>query len=126
VRRIVLPALLVALLAGCGGGGGSADYTLAKTGDCLRAQGVRLDSKLDFVASTATGGAVRAHLADNFVTIAFGQTQQDSEAIAAAYRRFRAKNVGIDDVLRTDRNAVLLWHLHPSDADASAIGTCLK
>jgi hypothetical protein len=34
--------------------------------------------------------------------------------------------VGIDDVLRQQQNAVMLWHEHPSDADLSEITGCLK
>jgi hypothetical protein len=29
-------------------------------------------------------------------------------------------------VLRQDRNAVMLWHEHPSDADLATISGCLK
>jgi hypothetical protein len=34
--------------------------------------------------------------------------------------------VGIDDVLRQQGNAVMLWHQHPSDADLATITDCLK
>jgi DNA repair protein RadC len=46
----------------------------------------------------------------------------------AATRTGAAKNVraGIDDVLRTNGNAVMLWHAHPSDADLALIQGCLK
>jgi hypothetical protein len=127
VKLIFLSGLvLVFLLAGCGGSGGSSLYTLQKTQACLTAKHIALGGTLDFVATTATGGALRAHLPPNFVTITFGATTADADNIDQAYRSFHASNVGIDDVLREDRNAVLLWHEHPSDADLATITTCLK
>jgi hypothetical protein len=127
VKRIVLTAVaFVLLLAACGGSGGSSLYTLAKTQSCLTAKHIALGGSLDFVATTATGGALRAHLPTNFVTIAFGATAGDADNIDQAYRRFHAQNVGIDDVLREDRNAVMLWHVHPADADLAKISGCLK
>ena len=81
---------------------------------------------IDFVASTALGGAFIAHLTDNFVTVSFGKTEADADNIADAYRRFSAANVGVEDVLRQQGNAVMLWHVHPSDPDAAQITGCLK
>jgi hypothetical protein len=127
VKLIFLSGLVLAfLLAGCGGSGGSHLYTLQKTHDCLRAKHVALGGALDFVATTATGGALRAHLTPNFVTITFGATTADANNIDQAYRSFHARNVGIDDVLREDQNAVMLWHEHPSDGDITTITSCLK
>jgi hypothetical protein len=127
VKRIASSGVLFALfLAACGGAGGSALYSLPKSQSCLKAKHISTGGALDFVATTATGGALRAHLATNSVTIAFGQTTTDADNIDQAYRRFRAANIGIDDVLREDRNAVMLWHTHPSDADIATISACLK
>jgi hypothetical protein len=122
---LLIAASLVLLVAACGGSGGSGLYSLQKTRACLSAKHVKLGGPLDFVATTATGGALRATLPTNFVTIAFGATATDADNIDQAYRRFHAKNVGIDDVLREDRNAVLLWHQHPADAELSEVGDCL-
>jgi hypothetical protein len=124
-RIIVTGALFAALLAGCGGSS-SHLYSLAKTTACLKTQPVRLGGQLDFVASTAIGGAVKIHTSDNFLTLVFGSTVADGNNIAAAYRRFAAKNVGVDDVLHQDENAVMLWHDHWSQADLDLIGGCLK
>jgi hypothetical protein len=122
---VVIAASFLLLVAGCGGSGSSGLYTLEKTRACLAAKHVKLGGPLDFVATTATGGALRATLATNFVTVVFGATTTDADNIDQAYRQFHAKNVGIDDVLRQDRNAVTLWHVHPSDADLAEIGSCL-
>jgi len=62
----------------------------------------------------------------NDVTVVFGETQADATNLDQAYRRFHAENVGIDDVLIQDKNAVMLWHFHPSDADRSTLEGCLS
>lgn len=127
MKRIVLIAApLVLLVAACGGPAGTSLHSLQKTRACLITKHVKLGGQLDFVATTATGGAVQAHLPPNFVTIVFGQTVTDADNIYQAYHRFRGKNVGIDDVLRQDANAVMLWHEHPSDADLATVTGCLK
>jgi hypothetical protein len=118
---VVLVAL--AIVAGCGKS--NPTYTLSKTEACLRSKGVTLGGPLDFVATTATGGAVRAQLRDNQLTVVFGLTKGDADNIDAAYRRFHSSNVGIDDVLRQQGNAVMLWHEHPSDPDLSLVTGCL-
>jgi hypothetical protein len=118
---------LVVLLAGCGKPSSSTSYSLQKTSRCLQSHQVRLGGQLDFVATTATGGAAKAHLPDgNFVTIVFGATLDDANNIAQAYQRFHGKNVGVADILRQDQNAVMLWHEHPSDADLGTVSGCLK
>jgi hypothetical protein len=128
VNRIVwLVVVVAAIAAGCGSPNANKLYSLEKTRSCLRSHDVRVGGRLDFVATTATGGATKAHFADgNFVTIVFGATFDDADNIAQAYDRFHSTNVGIADVLRQDHNAVMLWHEHPSDADVSAVGGCLK
>jgi hypothetical protein len=127
VARVALPLLaLVAVLAsGCGG---KTSYTAAKTRGCLQARGAQLGGKLDFVASTATGGAFSAALGDNSVKLVFGQTEGDAEQIVAAYQRFAFPNVrtGLPDVLRRYSNVVTLWHQHPQDADLSLVVGCLR
>lgn len=125
MRRFPPVIALVLLLAACGGGG-SHTYTRKATNACLEAHQIPLGGNLDFVATTATGGALKAVLPDNSVTIAFGQTIADADNIYQAYVRFHATNVGVYDVLRQQGNAVLLWHYHPSDQDAQTIGSCIK
>ena len=127
MRRLALPALLcfAVAVAGCGSSGGL--YTLAKTRPCLKKnRAVRIDRKLDFVASTATGGALHLVLPQNAATLVFGETVDDANNINDAYHRFRAKNVGVDDILRQDRNAVLLFRQHPTDEQIATIESCLS
>ena len=122
---LLLGTVFAILVAGCGGASAHL-YTLAKTRACLAAKPVRLGGALDFVASTSTGGAVKVHTKDNFVTVVFGTTVADADNVAAAYRRFAAQNVGVNDVLDENQNAVMLWHIHPSQADVDLISGCLK
>lgn len=125
-----LVVLVAVVAAGCGGSSpGTGLYTKLATKQCIEQRlGVHAFPAIrdDFVASTASNGALRVRLADNAVTILFGQSAQEANNLADAYRRFRAKNVGIDDVLRTKDNAVLLWQLHPSAPDESNVQDCLK
>jgi hypothetical protein len=126
VKLVVILVAVAALAASCGKSQGTTLYSAAKTRACLTSDGVPIGGQLDFVATTATGGAFKARLPKNSVTVVFGESVTDADNIDQAYRRFRAKNVGIDDVLRQDRNAVLLWQLHPTDDQAAALGACLK
>ena len=124
--RIALIAIFsVFLLAGCGG---NSLYTAAKTRACLASENASIGGKLDFVASTATGGAFIATLSGNSVTVAFGAKQSDAADITVAYQRFAFPNVrnNIQDVLERYQNAVLLWHMHPANADLALVTGCLK
>ncbi|HVW88873.1 MAG TPA: hypothetical protein VHC01_05350 [Gaiellaceae bacterium] len=127
MKRIVVVAAVALVAAGCGKPGTKL-YTEQASAACLQKAGVKAGpvGNSDFVASSATGGAFRAPLTDNEVTVSFGETLTDADNIDQAYRRFRAKNVGIDDVLRTQGNAIMLWHQHPTDADIATITGCLS
>jgi hypothetical protein len=127
VARVALPVVLLVALAlvACGG---KTTYELSKTRKCLQTRGVDIGGRLDFVASTATGGAFSAGLGDNSVKLVFGQTESDAQQIVAAYERFALPNVktGLPDVLRRYNNVVTLWHAHPQDADLSLVVGCLR
>jgi hypothetical protein len=128
VKRVALGASLILLVAACGKGGTTL-YTRAATSACLQKAGYMprsVSSSSDFVANSATGGAFSVALTDNQVTVSFGETVTDADNIDDAYRRFRAANVGIEDVLRRDQNAIMLWHVHPADDDLSTIANCLS
>jgi hypothetical protein len=125
VKRRVLIVSAAAVVAGCGSG--VKTYSLDKTRACLAGHGAKIVAPAgDLVASAATGGAFRARLADNVVTVVFGNTVADANNINDAYHRFAAKNVGLTDVLEQFGNVVLLWHEHPRQADLSAVQACLK
>jgi hypothetical protein len=125
----LLAALAVVVLVSACGSGGTPIYTRDATAACLRKAALRpvpVTEAGDFVANSATGGALTVQLVDNRVTVSFGETVADADNIDQAYRRFKASNVGIDDVLRRQGNALMLWHVHPQDSDLATITGCLK
>ena len=127
MRRVALlsMALFAFVVAGCGG---STSYSLAETRDCLQSRGAVIGGELDFVASAATGGAFVATLGDNSVKVVFGETEGDAEKIELGYDRMALPNVkpGLADVLRREKNAVMLWAEHPQDSDLALVTGCLK
>jgi len=127
VHRVVLLGLAVVFVAAACGGGGPKTYTAAKTRECLAGRGATVGGPLDFVASTALGGAFVVHVHGNWVTVAFGKGQADAERIQQAYDKFALPNVkaGLPDVLRRYSNAIMLWHAHPSSSQLSEVADCL-
>jgi hypothetical protein len=128
MKRYVTIAVVALAAAACGSPKATL-YTRQATSDCLTKAGLKVapvQDTTDFVASSATGGALRVHPKDNEVTISFGVSLDDANNIDQAYQRFHASNVGLADVLRTQQNAVMLWHMHPSDADLATVTGCLK
>ena len=119
--------LIVGFVAGCGGGDGTI-YSADKSRACLVEQGrvVRDPPASDVVASAAEGGAFSVRFGDNLVTVSFGSDRDGAERTVRAYQRFRGKNIGLLDVLHAERNAVLLWAIHPQDAEVRVIEDCLR
>lgn len=118
---------LVVLLAACGPPGPKI-YNEAKSRACFVAGAYKVTEPpaTDFVASTALGGSFRVQLHKNFVTISFGKDVANAQNLDNVYRSVHASNVGIDDVLRMDGNAVMLWHAHPTDPQLGVVSNCLK
>jgi hypothetical protein len=128
VKGLLATLVLLIVVSGCGSGG-TAAYTKEATEACLRKAALHptpVSEAADFVANSATGGAFTVRLVDNRVTVSFGETDADADNLDQAYRRFKATNVGIDDVLRRQGNALMLWHVHPLDDDLATIAGCLK
>ena len=126
--RFALAALALFTMVAVAGCGGKTSYSADRSKACLVQRGVSIGGPLDFVASTAMGGAFRANLGDNWVVIAFGNNLTDGTDIENAYTRFAGANVkaGLPDVLRRYENAVTLWHMHPTDSDLSLVVGCLR
>jgi hypothetical protein len=130
MRRPALASLaLLALAVVAAGCGGAKSYSLVKSRDCFKHEkGVKLQRvpRSDFIARNALGGAISVLMKGNEVTITFGKDEQTAQGVAKAYTRVHGKNIGIEDVLRPQGNAVLLWRAHPSDQDLSLVSSCLK
>jgi hypothetical protein len=128
VKGLVAALAAAVLLSGCGAPGPAA-YTKDATEACLEKAALHprpVSETADFVANSATGGAFVVQLVGNRVTVSFGETEADADNIEQAYHRFKAGNVGLSDVLRRQGNALMLWHVHPQDADLATITGCLK
>ncbi len=128
MKKPLIAVLAVVFLSACGSGG-TTIYTRQATEACLTKAGLQpkpVTEADDFVANSATGGAFSVGLVGNRVTVSFGETVADADNLDQAYRRFKASNVGIDDVLRRQGNALMLWHVHPQDSDLATVTGCLK
>ena len=124
---VLLSLVLLAALVVAGCGGGTKTYSAAKTRACLVQNGrvVTNVPPSDLVASAAEGGSFAVRFGTNIAIVSFGNDRAGAERIVRAYQRFRGKNIGLLDVLHADRNAVILWAIHPLDDHVRAIGDCL-
>ena len=127
---IGLASLLTALLSACSSGEPSA-YKAQPTANCLRKLSYRVttvDRNVGVVAAAAPNGGLRAFEPGNTVTIAFGANQDDALQIEGAFRRFAPKKLkpNIDDVMRVEKNAVLLWTVTPPEDEMNKVFGCLK
>ena len=122
---LVVAAALLA--AGCGGEPEPTVYRLEPTRACLEQTGLEpTTANVDFVASTATGGAVRAEIAANEVTISFGETDEEAQRTARAYENFAGPRIPIEHVLFREHNAVLVWGAPPTDEERTRVVSCLS
>ena len=130
--RLAFPTLIVAglLLAGCSSGEPST-FKAGPTAKCLEGKGYRVttnDAQVGVVAANAPNGGLLAREPGNALTIAFGENSDDGIKIAAAFKRFAPKKLRphIGDVLRTQKNAVLLWTVTPPQEELNKVFACLK
>ena len=130
MRLLIFPALLLAFLAaGCNSE--PSTYKAQSTANCLRKDGYRVTTnpaKLGVVEGHAANGGLLAFHPGNAVRIAFGANDDDAIGIGHGYRRFAPKKLRphIDDVMRTQKNAVLLWTVTPPQDEMNKVFGCLK
>lgn len=127
---VLLIAVLAAVLAGCTSGEPSA-FTADPTAKCLRGKGYTVttsDPKVGVIAANAPHGGLLARERGNALTIAFAQNPDDAIMTAGAFKRFAPKKLKkhIDDVLRIQKNAVLLWTVTPPRTEMNRVFDCLK
>jgi hypothetical protein len=134
VRSFLLPAIVLStliVLSGCGGEDRPDRGALEEEAACLENAGASVtvdEDQLDFVANTALGGAMKATVAGNVVTIAFGETQAGARRLERAYRRFAGEGVRrrLRKVLERRGTAVLLWTAPPVAGDRATVARCLQ
>jgi hypothetical protein len=130
MRLLVCLALLLALFAaGCNTE--PSTYKAQPTANCLRQLGYRVTTdaaKLGVVEAHAAFGGLLAHHPGNAIRIAFGSDEGDAVGIEHGYRRFAPKKLKphIDDVMRSQKNAVLLWTVTPPEDEMNKVFGCLK
>ena len=100
--------------------------------DCLKGKGflqiTTSAAKLGPIAAFAQHGGLQAHTADkNVVTITFAADQADARATEKAYRSaatpfYRAR---MDEIMQSQRNAVLVWTLAPTQQQIDDAESCL-
>ncbi len=130
MRRLVFLVTAIAFLAaGCDTE--PSVYKAEPTAKCLRGKGYDVtteNANVGVVAAAAPNGGLLAHEPGNAVTIAFGENSDDALAIQRAFRRFAPKKLRphILDVMRTQKNAVLLWTVTPPLEEMNKVFGCLK
>ena len=130
VRVVPLLAVLALLAAGCGARS-SAPFTATATAPCLKKQGftrVTTGAAVPFIARFAENGGLVGTAPDgNAVTIAFAASPDEVDSTGKAFRKSAPPilKAHFSDVLRSNRNAVIVWTTSPSDGDTSAVNGCL-
>ena len=124
---LIVPALL---FAGCGGAEPDA-YKAGPSAECLREHDYRVTTdpaKLGVVEKNSENGGLIAFHPGNAVRIAFGSDSDDALGIERGFRRFAPKKLrpDITDVMRTQKNAVLLWTVTPPQEEQDEVFGCLK
>ena len=131
-RALVVAAVLALVAAGCGGRNTSA-YKAGPTASCLTKKGftgVTTDpGKIGFIAAFAANGGLVAHPAgsSNTLTIAFAADVKGAAATQRAFTRHAPASLRphISDVMEAQRNAVLVWTVTPPEATLSDALACL-
>ena len=132
-RAMRLPVCLLLVLAVLAAGCETEPsvYKAPPTAKCLRKDGYRVTTEpaqLGVVERNAFNGGLLAFHPGNAIRMAFGENSDDAPGIAEGYRRFAPKRLKphIDDVLRIQKNAVLLWTVTPPQEEMDAVFACLK
>jgi len=129
--RLKATLVLLIVLGAAGCAAEPSTFKAEQTAKCLRDNEITVlteRSELGVVERSAEHGGLVAYTKLNAVRIAFGANEEDTLGIEEGYKRFAPKKVKphIADVMRTDKNAVLLWTVTPSDEESDAVTGCLK
>jgi hypothetical protein len=134
VRRSLAGLLLVVAVvaAGCGVRN-SNPFTAEASKGCFVKQGftgvTTAAAKVGFIAAFAEHGGLRAvSPSGNVLTIAFTADEDSTSSTEAAFRARAPKRLRphISDVMRTERNAVLVWTTTPDGGEYDTARRCLR
>jgi len=130
---LVLAAIALAVAAAGCGARSNKPYTAKGTAACMTKKGftkVTTDPlKVGFIAGFAENGGLRATTADgNLLTIAF--TADDTAGVASTKEAFRTHAPAklrprLNDIMESERNAVLVWTVSPTPAQLADAKSCL-
>jgi hypothetical protein len=130
--RLALTISIMAtlFLVGCSSGEPST-FKAGPTATCLKGIGFSVttdDTRVGVIAANAPNGGLLANEPGNALSIAFGVSSDDAIQIAAAFKEFAPKKLQphINDVMRTQKNAVLLWTVTPPQDELNKVFACLK
>jgi hypothetical protein len=122
-------AVLVAFIAGCGGGGDQS--SLVPASKCLmRTDGATTDFGTP-LHEEMSGGALRVVLPRNEVQLGFGKDSQEARDVADDVEAglsgtIAARTHPADELVSVSRNVVLAWEAPPSEQERAAVASCLE
>jgi hypothetical protein len=124
-------ALVCVLVAGCGARSNK-PFTAVGSAGCFKKQGfakVTTDpNKVGFIAAFADNGGLRATTSDgNLLTIAFTLDETSVPSTKAAFRAHAPAKLRprMNDIMESERNAVLVWTTAPSPEQLQTAIGCL-
>jgi hypothetical protein len=132
-RSLVLIALaaLAILAAGCGARNNK-PFTAKGSAACFTKKGfthVTIDPrKVGFIAGFADNGGLRATAANrNVLTIAFTADEASVTSTEQAFRNHAPAKLRphLNDIMESQRNAVLVWTVTPTPDQLAAATSCL-
>jgi hypothetical protein len=131
VRFVPILAALALLAAGCGARSDT-PYTAKGTLGCLKAKhftgATSAPVQVGFIAGFAANGGIKATSPNgNAVTIAFTDSEATVPSTEKAFKLHAPKGLRshIGDVIRSNRNAVIVWTTTPTSDDETKVEGCL-
>ena len=99
---------------------------LQEVSDCLGSAGVAVTTDgLDFVAGNALGGALKAPMQGNVVTISDGLAPAGALGIVNGYERL-SSDLDLPRLLRRQGRFALLWGAAPAASQTRVVDRCLR
>ena len=129
----ILTLLALALVAAGCGARHDKPFTAKGTVSCLRGNGFTNVStspaKVGFIAGfAANGGLIATSPTGNAVTVAFTEDENSTASTEKAFRLHAspALRPHMQDVMSTNRNAVIVWTTGPRQDESQTLNTCLR